>query len=77
MWRIAHFYNKCNILKSAPGKQMIFSCSVYVMPELQFSYIYNAGKIRLSILLAKLFDQFKFKLPVQKFLESDFNIIFL
>ena len=39
---------------------MIFSCSVYVMPELQFSYIYNAGKI-----------------PVQKFLESDFNIIFL
>ena len=47
------------------------------MPKLQFSYIYNATQIRLSILLVKLFDQFKFKLPVQKFLESDFNIKFL
>ena len=72
MWRIAHFYNKCNILKSAPGKQMIF-CEVFKLCPLQFSYIYNATKIRLSILLVKLFDQFKCK----KFLESDFNIIFL
>ena len=30
MWRIAHFYIKCNILKSAPGKQIIF-CEVFML----------------------------------------------
>ena len=37
------------------------------MPELQFSYIYDARKIWLSILLVKILDQFKFQPPVQSF----------
>ena len=47
---------------------MIFCvASFYVMPELQFSYIYNARKTRLSALLVKIFDQFESQPPVQSF----------